>query len=105
LYLPASCLYTSETTPESTQYGAKHGEHVELANKKPGRLIGCRATFAKGDKALPGLKIGDVVTVAGDCQGMTGATVHLVDCVLLTDAFTAKAAELIAAMGKSYPAR
>jgi tRNA_anti-like len=78
------------------------GEYVDLAMEKPGRLISCRATFAKHDATLATLKPGDVVTVAGDCQGATGATVQLVDCVLVTDAFMAKASELLAGLGKNH---
>jgi tRNA_anti-like len=72
------------------------GATVDFADTK-GRATFCRATFSQ----RPGLQPGDVVTVAGDCRGLTGAAVQLADCVLLTDEFTANVAELLAAVGKA----
>jgi tRNA_anti-like len=76
--------------------GKVDGATVDFATQA-GQTV-CRAAFLKGPT---GLRAGDVAAVAGDCRGLTGATVQLADCVLLTDEFTAHVNELLAGIGKA----
>jgi hypothetical protein len=85
--------------------GKVDGRNVELLDwgrdfdfGKRGRT--CRAAFI--DPVA--LKPDGLVTVAGDCRGVTGDTLELADCVLLTDAFQENVNELLVPLTKKFAA-